>query len=151
MRKYPDAHERLSPGNQLIRTALDMCADRADIARGPFMHAAEQSPEIIREALDYYYHSQAEHVRDEKAEAEADDTVIVFYLSAPSEAEAGAVTAKLWAEHEAEAERRGAEFWNEGNVQGERSVGSKTGQGYLTSEIDPATMNVTHHWELYRT
>jgi hypothetical protein len=55
-------------------------------------------------------------------------------------------TGILWRAHEEEAHRRGAEFWNYGKGTDENSIFSKTNIGFLYSEIDPATMKVTHHW-----
>jgi hypothetical protein len=57
------------------------------------------------------------------------------------------VSDRLWNEHELEAERLGAEFYNYGWYQSETDACSKTSKGYLSSTIDPATMQVTHQWK----
>jgi hypothetical protein len=59
------------------------------------------------------------------------------------------VNDKLWAEHDAEAERLGVEFYNYGWGQGGHHVQSKTSRGYLSSNIDPTTLEVTHYFDLY--
>jgi hypothetical protein len=52
--------------------------------------------------------------------------------------------------HEQEADRCGAEFYNFGWVNGENSITSKTSEGILDSEMDPATMKVIHHWTSWK-
>jgi hypothetical protein len=48
--------------------------------------------------------------------------------------------------HQAEAERQGAEFYNFGKVVGDESISSTTSKGWLTTEIDRKTGEVSHHW-----
>jgi hypothetical protein len=52
----------------------------------------------------------------------------------------------LYRQHEAEAARQNAEFYNLGWVQTDFDVCSKTSKGYLVSEVDPDTVEVTHNW-----
>jgi hypothetical protein len=51
--------------------------------------------------------------------------------------------------HEEEAHRRDAEFWNYAKGTDDNNIISKTSKGFLYSEIDPATMKVTHQWMKY--
>jgi hypothetical protein len=53
-------------------------------------------------------------------------------------------TGILWRAHEKEASRRRAELWNYGKYTDANYILSKTSVGYLESQIDPATMKVTH-------
>ncbi len=59
------------------------------------------------------------------------------------------VRLKLLEEHGREAERQGAKFYDFGWVTNEHSIMSKTSRGYLDSEINPDTMEVTHQWTPY--
>jgi hypothetical protein len=73
----------------------------------------------------------------------------ITFLIAPGACPDDPVAAKLLQEHEAEAARQGAEFWNYGWVLSDDAVSSKTSKGFLFSQIDPETMDVTHTWETY--
>jgi hypothetical protein len=53
-------------------------------------------------------------------------------------------TGILWRAHTKEGSRRGVEFYNYGKYTDAHYILSKTSVGYLESQIDPATMKVTH-------
>jgi hypothetical protein len=78
-----------------------------------------------------------------------EDECCITFLIAPGACPDDPAAAKLLREHEAEAARQGAEFWNYGNCLDKDAVSSKTSKGYLVSQIDPETMEVTHTWETY--
>jgi hypothetical protein len=54
---------------------------------------------------------------------------------------------KLLRTHEWEAAKKKAEFYNYGWATDQFSICSKTSHGILSSEVDPSTMRVRHHWK----
>lgn len=56
---------------------------------------------------------------------------------------------KLVSAHQKEADKRNAKIGNFGWSQTEYGICSKTSKGYLTSEMDSDTFEVTHHMEKY--
>ncbi len=56
---------------------------------------------------------------------------------------------KLVTAHEKEADERKMEIYNLGWSQTEYAICSKTSKGYLTSEIDSNTLEITHNMEKY--
>lgn len=56
---------------------------------------------------------------------------------------------KLFTAHQEEADSQKAEIHNFGWGQSDYGICSKTSNGYLDSEINPETLEITHEWSSY--
>ncbi len=63
-----ERQQNYGAGNRAILEALEKNGRSVVRALPAFMRKAAQDPLIIREALEYYYEDQAEHVREEMDE-----------------------------------------------------------------------------------